>query len=228
MQIELLVACFQEGPTVGWCTQLTRASGGRIAAKTVSTEAVLRTTLMTRPDVLLLEHTAGEEHKSRRLLSDLDALRGRTRVLLLCDAYPQVTLVSFIRRGVHGCLLRSSDPSLGAKAVITVHQGETWFGRNELLQALRSQVVRGAPVPPELLVDQQLLTAREREILLLVGGALSNKEIARKLRISDKTVKTHLHHIYVKLHRSGRFKAFLSDAAGAPAYRAMAGDFGGS
>jgi Response regulator containing a CheY-like receiver domain and an HTH DNA-binding domain len=60
------------------------------------------------------------------------------------------------------------------------------------------------------------LTAREREILDLVGAALSNKEIARKLAISDKTVKTHLHHIYVKLQRSGRYKAFLSDAISPP------------
>jgi hypothetical protein len=40
-----------------------------------------------------------------------------------------------------------------------------------------------------------------------------NKEIARILKISDKTVKTHLHHIYVKLHQSGRYKAFLSNVA---------------
>lgn len=54
------------------------------------------------------------------------------------------------------------------------------------------------------------LTQREEEVLRLIGTGLTNKEMARRLAISDKTVKTHLHHIYVKLHRSGRYKAFLS------------------
>jgi ATP/maltotriose-dependent transcriptional regulator MalT len=42
---------------------------------------------------------------------------------------------------------------------------------------------------------------------------MSNKEIGRRLAISDQTVKTHLHHVYVKLERSGRYKAFLSHPA---------------
>jgi ATP/maltotriose-dependent transcriptional regulator MalT len=64
--------------------------------------------------------------------------------------------------------------------------------------------------------DQELLTTREREVLALIGTAMTNKEIARHLKISDHTVKTHLHHIYVKLDRSGRYKAFLSNTAAVP------------
>lgn len=126
------------------------------------------------------------EDNSWRLVAQLRRLSAKTRILLLCDDYSQRMLIGCIQRGVSGCLLASSDPSLCAKALVAVHQGEAWFARKELLQAL--------------------LTVREREILDLVGGALSNKEIARKLKISDKTVKRHLHHIYVKLQRSGRYK----------------------
>jgi ATP/maltotriose-dependent transcriptional regulator MalT len=99
-----------------------------------------------------------------------------------------------------------------AKAVMAVHAGDPWFGRTALLQALRSRVAT-EPVQEVSAEDQALLTRREREILGLIGSAMSNKEIARILKISDKTVKTHLHHIYVKLHQSGRYKAFLSNVA---------------
>jgi len=215
MQIALLVACSQEESALALSTQMAHASGNQIAASAASTEAAVYRALTSPPDVLLLEHTAGEEQKSWHLLSELTSIAGRTRVLLLCDEYTQLTLVSFVRRGVSGCLLKSSDPSLWVKAVLTVHRGETWFGRKELLQALRGEVageLHADSHPPR---EQELLTAREREIMLLVGSAMSNKEIARKLRISDNTVKTHLHRIYVKLNRSGRYKALLSDAVGA-------------
>jgi two-component system nitrate/nitrite response regulator NarL len=44
-----------------------------------------------------------------------------------------------------------------------------------------------------------MLSAREREVMLLVGKGLSNRDIARRLEISDGTVKAHLQHIYRKL-----------------------------
>ena len=116
------------------------------------------------------------------------------------------------RRGASGCLFTSSEPSLQVRGVTSVHRGEAWFGRTALLDAIRSQIAAQPTIPSELLDDHELLTAREREILGLIGNALSNKEIARRLQISDKTVKTHLHHIYVKLHQSGRYRAFLSSS----------------
>jgi DNA-binding CsgD family transcriptional regulator len=88
---------------------------------------------------------------------------------------------------------------------------------------LRSEVAAESPARPEPPKQEELLTAREREIMLLVGSAMSNKEIARKLRISGNTVKTHLHHIYVKLNRSGRYKALLSEGAAPGPRRPFAG-----
>jgi DNA-binding NarL/FixJ family response regulator len=67
-------------------------------------------------------------------------------------------------------------------------------------QALMESVQQNA----QRSVDEHGLTPREEEVLRLVGAGLSNKDIARRLTISDKTVKTHLHHVYVKLRLSGR------------------------
>ena len=54
------------------------------------------------------------------------------------------------------------------------------------------------------------LTERERQILELVGNGLQNKEIARQLGLSDLTVKTHMHNIFVKVKAGGRLKTFIA------------------
>jgi DNA-binding NarL/FixJ family response regulator len=183
-------------------------------------DGVLRAAAVTPPDVLLLQYTHSLDETTRngawQVLSRISRVSGNTRVLLLCDTYTQRSIVGFIQNGASGCVLSSSEPSLHAKAVRTVHQGEAWFGRTELLEALRSQMDADPVVASDVLDEQELLTVREREILALIGSAMTNKEIARQLKISDHTVKTHLHHIYVKLEKSGRYKAFLSKAVAAP------------
>jgi DNA-binding NarL/FixJ family response regulator len=117
-------------------------------------------------------------------------------------------MLAFVRFGACGCVLTSDHPAVVAKAVRSVHEGDTWFGRSNLLLALRSLVGTAPRIAPR--VDDGRLTAREEEIFDLIGHGLTNKEIARQLNISDNTVKTHLHRIYVKLQLSGRYKALTS------------------
>lgn len=223
MPIKLLVACREQHPAVDLCARIVQVVGGRIVGEATPIDSALRRAAVTSPDVLLLEYATRRAQDARRVLSRIAQVSANTRVLLLCHAYTHRSIVGFIRRGASGCLLASSEPSLCAKAVSTVQQGEIWFGRMELLQALRSQIDAG-PRPRSGTLDEQApLTAREREILALIGDAMSNKEIARQLRISHQTVKTHLHHIYVKLEKSGRYKAFLSNPVAGRSPRAAPG-----
>lgn len=208
MSIKLLIACREETTALALSKQVNLAAEGCLASQSTDLERVLKSASAIRPDVLLLEHTADGEESAWRILTRIAAVSGDTRVLLLCECHDHLTVAGFVQRGASGCLPRSSTPSMIVKAVRTVQQGGTWFGRSELLDALRNQIVTAPVATAEW--DGDRLTAREQEILGLIGNALTNKEIARRLKISDKTVKTHLHHIYVKLNRSGRFKALLS------------------
>jgi len=173
--------------------------------------SLLRKLVTLQPDVLLLEHSGPPEDAPVR---SLRRHATATRILVMCEANTEQMTINFIQQGASGCLLKSSAASLWAKAVRNVHSGETWFGRTALLEALRSQITI-APAA-EQAIEEGVLTRREGEILHLLGAALTNKEIARRLAISDKTVKTHLHHIYVKLNRSGRYKALLAQPSGLP------------
>jgi DNA-binding NarL/FixJ family response regulator len=212
MRIKLLVACREEQLALCVLAPLIQSAAPPIDGAATDLARLLPTAAAMRPDVLMLEYTAGEDELFRSVPAQLAEVCGTTRVLLLCDAYSDGMIVDFVEHGVSGCLLKSSDAWVRAKAVGAVHRGEPWFGRAALLQALRTRVAAKPAVGSAVLDNSELLTARERDILALIGNAMSNKEIARVLKISDHTVKTHLHHIYVKLHKSGRYKAFLSNA----------------
>jgi DNA-binding NarL/FixJ family response regulator len=214
MQIRLLVACVEEHVARALCTKIAWADG-RIAGESSTLAEARERAASSTPDVVLLEYVPEQEESAWQVLARF-AQDGATRVLLACQSYSDSDIISFIQRGASGCLLTSSSPLLYAKAACAVQQGESWYPRAELLRALRSQLPADPGDSWDVLQDEELLTAREREILALVGTAMSNKEIARQLKISDLTVKTHLHHIYVKLQRSGRYKAFMSNGALAP------------
>jgi len=223
MSIKLLVSCREELLALALCTKVVEAANGSITGEATDIGDVLQRAAATAPDILLLEYTQDVAHSALQVLCQVAQVSSRTRVLLLCESYAHGSIVGFIQHGASGCLLLSSESAVYAKAVHAVHRGETWFSRTELLQALRSQIVADPAGAAGMLDDQELLTAREREILALIGIAMSNKEIARQLKISDHTVKTHLHHIYVKLEKSGRYKAFLSSpVAGTLAHAATA------
>jgi DNA-binding NarL/FixJ family response regulator len=208
MQIQLLIGCSDSNLGQTLCSRLALEDGIHITGQTTQLANVVASAAAMRPDVLLLEDDGGFGGVLRHL-SDIRRVSPGTRSLILYEASTLGLTIEAIRQGASGCLHKSSEPSLYAKAVRAVHAGETWFGRLALLQALQSKI--GASPAPQRLMDEGPLTPREEEILHLIGSGLTNKEIGRRLEISDKTVKTHLHRVYVKLNKSGRYKAYLSN-----------------
>jgi two-component system, NarL family, nitrate/nitrite response regulator NarL len=222
MRTKLLLACWDMGLALATFEELARIQGMQIAGEATDMERVFARAAVTQPDVVLLEHRTTAEGRTWHAIGRLREACAHARFLLLCDAYTQLMIVGFVQRGVNGCLLKGTDPSLVAKAVTVAGRNHAWFGRNDLLEALRSRLDAAPIAVPDEPGEEEALTAREREILALIGNAMSNKEIARALKISDLTVKTHLHRIYVKLEKSGRYKAFLAPRAAMA--RSAAGD----
>lgn len=220
MTIKLLVTCREEEAAQVLFDQIVHAAHGGIDGEATDIDSVLGRAAALKPDVLLLHYAHSLDdtvsNGAWQVLARMPAASEKTRILLHCDTYTQRSIVGFIQHGASGCVLSSCEPSLFAKAVRTVHEGQAWFGRTDLLQALRGEMHADPAITSDMLEDHELLTAREREVLGLIGTAMTNKEIARQLKISDHTVKTHLHHIYVKLEKSGRYKAFLSKTVAAP------------
>jgi DNA-binding NarL/FixJ family response regulator len=207
MQTKLLIACEDESRDLCLSERIAQVPESGIAVFTTDLRKLGADVASIQPDVLLIEHSP-LRHQLPEMLPPLLRSHIAPKVLFLCDSCTRELMLAFVRCGACGCVLTSDHPALVAKAVRSVHEGDTWFGRTSLVLALRSLV--GTPPRIAQRVDDGRLTAREEEIFDLIGLGLTNKEIARQLDISDHTVKTHLHRIYVKLQLSGRYKALLS------------------
>ncbi|CAM3757211.1 response regulator [Streptomyces albus] len=153
-----------------------------------------------RPDVVLMDvkmpGTDGVE--SLRLLRE----RGnQARVLIVTSFTEQRTVVPALRAGAAGYVYKDVDPDALAGAIRSVHAGHVLL-QPEVAGALLSDDQGGAGRGPAL-------TEREREVLGLIADGRSNREIARALVLSEKTVKTHVSNILMKLDVADRTQAAL-------------------
>jgi DNA-binding NarL/FixJ family response regulator len=154
------------------------------------------------PDVILLD-------LKLPVMDGIDVLRElrdsgrRVRALVLTSA-PDRTLVSLaVQAGAAGFLYKDVDPDALVRAIRSVHDGHTLLAPDAAGSLLRS----GAAAPAVQGIGA--LTAREREVLAQLADGRSNREIARLLRVSEKTVKTHVSSVLAKLGVSDRTQAAL-------------------
>jgi len=156
------------------------------------------------PRVLLLEREVrgdATEHFVRRLR----ASHPETRVLLLSAQSSDDALERALLAGTAGVIPAQCEYATLLRAIRAVSRGEIWANRRLTAQALEHSYGAGSPgTSPE-----DALTERERQIVADVGRGLRNKEIARRLRISEKTVKNHLSNIFRKLKVDNRFAVGL-------------------
>lgn len=122
------------------------------------------------------------------------------RVLVLTSFTDPSTVVPALRVGAVGYLFKDVDPEALASAIRTVHAGQVLL-EPDVAAALLS----GGPANPRA----ETLTDREREVLAQLAHGRSNREIARALVLSEKTVKTHVSSILSKLDLADRTQAAL-------------------
>ncbi len=213
MPTKLLIACEDESRGFNLGEQVAREAATGIAIFMTGLQTLRAQASAIEPDVLLIEHSSMRDH-AHEMMPALLLVQPAPKILFLCDSCTHELVLAFVRFGACGCVLNSDSPAVVAKAVRSVHQGETWFGRSSLLLALRNRVGNNSRIAPRM--DEGRLTAREQEVFDLIALGLTNKEIARQLDISDLTVKTHLHRVYVKLQQSGRYKALMSQPGRLP------------
>ncbi|MGW6689341.1 response regulator [Streptomyces sp. NPDC054961] len=155
-----------------------------------------------RPDVILMDikmpGTDGIDALRR-----LRGLANPARVLIVTSFTEQRTVVPALRAGAAGYVYKDIDPVALAAAIRSVHAGQVLL-QPEVAVALLAEEDR----PPSSGRGGSL-TDREREVLRHIADGRSNREIARALVLSEKTVKTHVSNILMKLDVVDRTQAAL-------------------
>jgi len=182
--------------------------GMRIVGEASDGEEAVKLVRQLHPHILLLDLSmpklAGIE-----VLRELSKLGTHTRIIVLTAEIEGEQIVEALQLGAHGIVLKQSALQLLLKSIRCVHAGQYWVGQEgvfDLIQALR-QTVPSVSTP---VVSRDFgLTPRERQVIALVGGGYTNKDLARELTISENTAKHHLTNIFDKLGVSNRLELVL-------------------
>jgi len=155
-----------------------------------------------QPDVVLMDLVMPtmDGIEATRQICALDL---ETKVIALTSFAEDDKIFPAIRAGASGYLLKDASPADLVAAIQTAHRGEAYL-HPEVAKKLMGKYVQESQEP----VAEEL-TGRELEVLRLIGQGLSNRQIAKKLVISEKTVKAHVGNILNKLHLTDRTQAAI-------------------
>jgi two-component system NarL family response regulator len=135
------------------------------------------------------------------------------RVIVMTPVFDEEEEIALLKAGVKGCCRRGIDPESLQQVLTVTHNGGVWVTRS-LVPRLVAELRRYAQAPkvsPAKKPEDKLksLTRRERDIVRLIVGGASNKEVAQALDISERTVKGHLSNVFQKLGVADRLKLVL-------------------
>ena len=130
------------------------------------------------------------------------------RVLILTTFELDEYVFGALRAGASGFLLKRSSPEVLIEGIKVVAAGDGLLAPSVTRRLIQEFARQPGAVPPPA-APLGMLTQREREVLALIGGGLSNGEIAARLVISQATVKTHVKRILMKLGLRDRIQAVV-------------------
>jgi DNA-binding NarL/FixJ family response regulator len=197
--IRVLLADDQALVRAGFRALLDSAPDIEVVAEAADGEEAVRLARAERPDVVLMDiRMPGVDGLAAagRVLAD-PALEA-TRVVILTTFDLDEYIFEALRAGASGFLVKDTEPGDLLRAVRVVYGGEALLSPG-ITRRLIADYARRPPSAPDPSVRLNGLTEREREVVALVGGGLSNEEIAAHLVLSPATAKTHVSRAMVKL-----------------------------
>ncbi|MEU7740699.1 response regulator transcription factor [Nonomuraea sp. NPDC049158] len=188
---------------------LLRAAGLEVVGEAADGEEAVRLAAEVKPEVILMDIR----------MPGINGITATERILAAAEGAPPKVLIlttfdldeyvfNALRLGASGFLLKDTPPERLIAAIHTVVSGDILLApvaTKRLIEAFADPPPAVETPPPVL----DRLTSRETEVLGLVGHALSNKEIAERLSVSEGTVKTHLNRLMAKLGLTSRAQVIV-------------------
>ena len=179
--------------------------GIEVAGEADDGDTALTLAASRAPDVILLDlKLPGMDGIA--VLGELKARDSAARVLVLTSATDPASASLAVRSGAAGVLYKDVDPDALVRAIRSVHDGHLLLAPEAAGLLVRSAGPWG---PGALGSGLDALTSREREVLAELARGRSNREIARTLGVSEKTVKAHVSSVLAKLGVQDRTQAAL-------------------
>jgi len=172
-------------------------AGDGVAATELATTAV--------PDVILMDVRMPKRSGIEACLS-IKEVAPSAKIIMLTVSDEEADLYEAVKNGASGYLLKDSSIDEVAQAIRVVADGQSLISPSMAIKLLdefkqMSRSDRQVPSPK--------LTDRELEVLKLVAQGLNNREIAKRLFISENTVKNHVRNILEKLQLHSRMEAVM-------------------
>ena len=174
-----------------------------VVGQAVDGADVVKRAAALHPDVILMDlkmpNLDGTE-ATRRIVAEHPEIK----VLILSTFDADSYVLQALRAGASGYVLKDSQPDAIVSSILAVINGERVMANAVANRVL--DMLTGTTSPKQFYDG---LTAREVEILKLLAAGQANKQIARRLNISEKTVRNHVSHMYEKLQIYDRSQAVL-------------------
>ena len=196
--VRVLLADDQKLVRAGFRVLLERGDGIEVVGEVADGAEAVAGARAMRPDVVLMDirmPVMDGLEATRRIVAD-ELLAG-VHVVVLTTFELDEYVFQALRAGASGFLLKDVDPDDLRQAVRVVAAGEALLSPSVTRRLITEFATRTAP--PSDPARLAALTEREREVLALVGGGLSNDEIGRRLFMSPATAKTHVSRAMAKL-----------------------------
>lgn len=180
-----------------------QAAGLRFMSAYANAEAALRGLPLDLPEVVLVDVQL-PQLSGIACVARLKPRMPATQFMMLSAFDDTEQVLESLRVGATGYLLKTTPPGTIQEAIVELHQGSSPMSGH-----IARKVVESFRRPAADLANEGKLTLREQEILQRLASGDRYKEIADRLQISVLTVRTHIRHIYEKLHVQSRTEATL-------------------
>jgi DNA-binding NarL/FixJ family response regulator len=177
----------------------------KVLAASADVDEVLQTVRDARPDVVLLDFGLAD-HDSLSLTATVHSEVPAAKVIVMGLLPIRDDVADYVRAGASGFVMKDATFEEFFSTIRAVAGGVQVLPP-ELTNSLFDQIVRSAIGGSRTrTIEAVRLTARERQVVELLGDGLSNKEIAKRLHIAVHTVKSHVHNVLEKLSLRSRLE----------------------